>query len=117
MKADFHAVHDRLDVLGRSRLERPALRGLARPRFGLLELNSNVGEIGSVDHDKLWTAARGREAARIHVPRLGGFWRQRKVRKCGIQLGLGLLLINLAFLLLLLELAFMLGLLFAPKVL
>jgi hypothetical protein len=100
-----------------SRLERPALRGLSGPSFGFLKLNSNIREIGSVDHDKLWTAARGREAARIYIPGLGGFWRQREVRERGIQLGFGLLFVDLPFFLFLLELAFMLGLLFALKIL
>ena len=70
-----------------------------------------------MDHNKLWTAARRREAARVHIPRVGRLRGQRQICKGRVQLGLGLLLINFAFLLLLLELAFMLGLLFAPEVL
>ena len=48
-----------------------------------------------MDHNELWTAARRREAARIDIPGFRGFWRQRQVRERGIQLGLGLLFVDL----------------------
>ena len=44
-----------------------------------------------------WSQGLGvthREAARIHIPGLRGFWRQRQVRERGIQLGLGLLFVD-----------------------
>ena len=84
LKADFYAVPNCFDVLGRARLQGPALCSLSGPSLGLLELHSNVREARSVDHNELWTTARRRQAARIYVPGVCGFWRQRQVRERGI---------------------------------
>ena len=77
-----------------SRLERPTLRSLSGPGFSLLKFDPDVGEIGAMHYDEGRVAAGRREAARIDIPGLRGFWRQRQVRERGIQLGLGLLFVD-----------------------
>ena len=115
-------THDRLDVLGRARRSRPGtcveISFSARPLRGV-SWNSTptYARLDRWTTTRAGTAARRRQAARIDIPGLRRFRRQRQIRERGIQLGLGLLFLSILgpFFLLLLQLAFVLGF-FAPKV-